>query len=106
MLTMIHASSCDMTGARFTVGSQRTSPFAFSTRTIGVACARVPSAANAKGDVLWEPTRSEEHTSELQSLTNIVCRLLLEKKKKNRHILTVDRAVNQQATAHVLDRTL
>src|SRR5437016_8058978 len=28
---------------------------------------------------LW---RSEEHTSELQSLTNLVCRLLLEKKKK------------------------
>src|SRR5438093_1682067 len=30
------------------------------------------------------PERSEEHTSELQSLTNLVCRLLLEKKKKNR----------------------
>src|SRR5262249_62088473 len=29
-------------------------------------------------------TRSEEHTSELQSLTNLVCRLLLEKKKKKR----------------------
>src|SRR5437016_10221051 len=28
--------------------------------------------------------RSEEHTSELQSLTNLVCRLLLEKKKINR----------------------
>src|SRR5438093_4357215 len=27
------------------------------------------------------PARSEEHTSELQSLTNLVCRLLLEKKK-------------------------
>ena len=27
--------------------------------------------------------RSEEHTSELQSRTNLVCRLLLEKKKKN-----------------------
>src|SRR5262249_60817694 len=27
--------------------------------------------------------RSEEHTSELQSLTNLVCRLLLEKKKEN-----------------------
>src|SRR5438046_4946292 len=27
--------------------------------------------------------RSEEHTSELQSLTNLVCRLLLEKKKMN-----------------------
>src|SRR5205814_8299708 len=32
--------------------------------------------------------RSEEHTSELQSLRHLVCRLLLEKKKKykNRHI--------------------
>src|SRR5262249_60470490 len=30
------------------------------------------------------PSRSEEHTSELQSLTNLVCRLLLEKKKKPR----------------------
>src|SRR5437016_11348055 len=31
-----------------------------------------------------ETARSEEHTSELQSLTNLVCRLLLEKKKKNK----------------------
>src|SRR2546427_962070 len=29
--------------------------------------------------------RSEEHTSELQSQSNLVCRLLLEKKKKNIH---------------------
>src|SRR2546427_7197706 len=29
------------------------------------------------------PARSEEHTSELQSQSNLVCRLLLEKKKKN-----------------------
>src|SRR5207237_9507947 len=29
-------------------------------------------------------TRSEEHTSELQSHLNLVCRLLLEKKKKNK----------------------
>ena len=28
--------------------------------------------------------RSEEHTSELQSRRNLVCRLLLEKKKKNK----------------------
>src|SRR2546430_4198192 len=28
------------------------------------------------------PTRSEEHTSELQSQSNLVCRLLLEKKKR------------------------
>src|SRR5438093_7885686 len=31
---------------------------------------------------LGASVRSEEHTSELQSLTNLVCRLLLEKKKK------------------------
>src|SRR5690606_41762869 len=30
-----------------------------------------------------KPHRSEEHTSELQSRENLVCRLLLEKKKKN-----------------------
>src|SRR5215204_7672880 len=30
------------------------------------------------------PGRSEEHTSELQSHSDLVCRLLLEKKKKNR----------------------
>src|SRR5258706_10587843 len=31
-------------------------------------------------------SRSEEHTSELQSLTNLVCRLLLEKKKNKIHL--------------------
>src|SRR5258706_2394143 len=30
---------------------------------------------------MYRPGRSEEHTSELQSLTNLVCRLLLEKKR-------------------------
>src|SRR2546430_13444379 len=33
------------------------------------------------------PDRSEEHTSELQSQSNLVCRLLLEKKKNQRHRL-------------------
>src|SRR2546430_14863354 len=33
-------------------------------------------------------SRSEEHTSELQSQSNLVCRLLLEKKKKKRHDVT------------------
>src|SRR2546426_1469669 len=32
--------------------------------------------------------RSEEHTSELQSPCNLVCRLLLEKKKHNKHVIT------------------
>src|SRR2546430_11831409 len=34
--------------------------------------------------------RSEEHTSELQSQSNLVCRLLLEKKKITRHIPIFD----------------
>src|SRR5258706_1542646 len=47
---------------------------------------RVRDAADHLGghaaDVHVARARSEEHTSELQSLTNLVCRLLLEKKKK------------------------
>src|SRR5437016_12012200 len=37
------------------------------------------------GAAAWS-SRSEEHTSELQSLTNLVCRLLLEKKKKEQQV--------------------
>src|SRR2546422_6133313 len=33
---------------------------------------------------IWSGGRSEEHTSELQSRLHLVCRLLLEKKKKNK----------------------
>src|SRR5205823_14339487 len=40
---------------------------------------RRPQGARAP----WGRRRSEEHTSELQSLAYLVCRLLLEKKKKN-----------------------
>src|SRR5438046_4094743 len=36
-----------------------------------------------------ELTRSEEHTSELQSLTNLVCRLLLEKKNETERTTSV-----------------
>src|SRR2546427_3545551 len=36
--------------------------------------------------------RSEEHTSELQSQSNLVCRLLLEKKKKHIHTYVLDRS--------------
>src|SRR5215213_11811656 len=38
------------------------------------------------GAVLPGAARSEEHTSELQSLTNLVCRLLLEKKNKEQSL--------------------
>src|SRR2546427_1725942 len=36
--------------------------------------------------------RSEEHTSELQSQSNLVCRLLLEKKKKRKHKIDIKQA--------------
>src|SRR5258706_11048166 len=39
-------------------------------------------ADGERAEGLASADRSEEHTSELQSLTNLVCRLLLEKKKK------------------------
>src|SRR5438445_4439001 len=45
--------------------------------------------------------RSEEHTSELQSRQYLVCRLLLEKKKKKnkqRHIKTTETVTNQDGT--------
>ena len=40
-------------------------------------------------------TRSEEHTSELQSRTNLVCRLLLEKKKKSKKNLKKNKQKKQ-----------
>src|SRR3712207_7572419 len=41
----------------------------------------------ARGRTSARKGRSEEHTSELQSRQYLVCRLLLEKKKKNAYIL-------------------
>src|ERR1022692_5209467 len=47
-------------------------------------------------------TRSEEHTSELQSPCNLVCRLLLEKKKKNKKRTTKQhKATARTPTCHV-----
>src|SRR5690349_23560865 len=48
--------------------------------------ARTPAAGR-----LREGRRSEEHTSELQSRRDLVCRLLLEKKKQ-KHRTTIDRS--------------
>src|SRR5438105_10636088 len=43
---------------------------------------RVHRQAQCRGNGAWMGSRSEEHTSELQSRVDLVCRLLLEKKKK------------------------
>src|SRR5256885_11353183 len=45
-------------------------------------CRRATSASGCAGPKWTVRSRSEEHTSELQSPCNLVCRLLLEKKKK------------------------
>src|SRR2546426_7166769 len=51
-----------------------------------LAGARDPHARfSGIGTEAGRPARSEEHTSELQSPCNLVCRLLLEKKKKNQN---------------------
>src|SRR5260370_22149567 len=54
------------------------------------AAARAAAAADRRGP-RWQRRlrRSEEHTSELQSHLNLVCRLLLEKKKMNTKALSI-----------------
>src|SRR2546430_4303511 len=48
-------------------------------------------------------SRSEEHTSELQSQSNLVCRLLLEKKNRpETHLPAPGRASHRTASAHSL----
>src|SRR2546427_5282877 len=49
------------------------------------------------GDIENE-SRSEEHTSELQSQSNLVCRLLLEKKKKEYRVNTTGRCMTMMLT--------
>src|SRR5262249_59428153 len=56
----------------------------FATATsmfFSLACVSVSPHHAISGSVKMTAGRSEEHTSELQSLTNLVCRLLLEKKQ-------------------------
>src|SRR5438045_7515014 len=60
-----------------------------STADFNVAAPVQPTDPNVKGTqdsvtvkLITDTPRSEEHTSELQSLRHLVCRLLLEKKKK------------------------
>src|SRR5262245_18286785 len=44
----------------------------------------------------WRKIRSEEHTSELQSLRHLVCRLLLEKKKNKKNIQLINRNMSNE----------
>src|SRR5438132_2411124 len=62
-------------------------------RRIGSACARkIEGKPSAEAPAA---ARSEEHTSELQSHSDLVCRLLLEKKKKKTETTTITPAEHQ-----------
>src|SRR3989475_4301876 len=59
-------------------------------------------AAPHRGDVVILVHRSEEHTSEIQSQSNLVCRLLLEKKKE-RHTAGPPPQTSDPAKARIRD---
>src|SRR5256885_14396519 len=62
----------------------------------GALLARIDfGLALAGGQLEGVNVRSEEHTSELQSPCNLVCRLLLEKKKKIKHTLSIAHVVRE-----------
>src|SRR5437016_10262286 len=79
---------CGMSGDRMrrgTAGAPRNAGTEFASGPSGIAVGGT-SAVAARARTMTMKTsvqrRSEEHTSELQSLTNLVCRLLLEKKNR------------------------
>src|SRR2546427_6578631 len=59
-------------------------------------------AVSDRGTRLGHPARqrSEEHTSELQSQSNLVCRLLLEKKKNKTRLQAATRLVHARPMSH------
>src|SRR5699024_11916503 len=67
-----------------------TSPSTCTIEQLRLDMAMIPERVNVSNTekLFWPQTelRSEEHTSELQSRFDLVCRLLLEKKKKITHI--------------------
>src|SRR2546430_10288896 len=83
-----------------------TTLFRSATASSGQLAGQVPFAApdrrcpsrHARSQT--EQDRSEEHTSELQSQSNLVCRLLLEKKKNrmNAHAITAERSTHDGPT--------
>src|SRR2546427_9521507 len=73
--------------------NRRTSRMLASSSATALLCIWNASM-QSKAVALDEASRSEEHTSELQSQSNLVCRLLLEKKKKHSTSLLLDDFTN------------
>src|SRR5256885_653937 len=81
--------SLEMASAVAAVGLVRCVPEAATHRRTSRHAKVFPRARMPPFSATWvSPPRSEEHTSELQSPCNLVCRLLLEKKKNYIHRLT------------------
>src|SRR2546430_12875018 len=83
----------------------RSTLFPYTTLFRSRACAQAWSGRAGYADRFLQPDarphRSEEHTSELQSQSNLVCRLLLEKKKnKITHILHYTNISNYHITTY------
>src|SRR2546430_3809833 len=81
MCTSLAGPTCTMRApsTRMTCSLVKASDFPSNIRPVRIAtrsCVRACGGGSGGGG------RSEEHTSELQSQSNLVCRLLLEKKKK------------------------
>src|SRR2546430_11479767 len=81
--TLFRSSATLFSASEFATITNVTSAAAAASR--GVFATRKPCPANACAFDLVR-LRSEEHTSELQSQSNLVCRLLLEKKKTNQKV--------------------
>src|SRR3712207_7545192 len=76
------------TSAAASSTARAAAPTRLSVGTFGCADAVPGTAPSATASAIAPATRSEEHTSELQSRQYLVCRLLLEKKKKDRTLVT------------------
>src|SRR5690606_40057355 len=74
--------SSSRVSARAREGSSRRRSAAKVARRPAIARSSRPTKRKAHPTPSQRESRSEEHTSELQSRENLVCRLLLEKKKK------------------------
>src|SRR2546425_6062796 len=79
-------------------------PYTTLFRSLSHRSAGIPAASHPRSGVARHPTeRSEEHTSELQSLAYLVCRLLLEKKKINFQINNKNKSLAASVTFSALD---
>src|SRR5260370_28251102 len=86
--TTLFRSVCDLRKMVAQLATEAPTRISMTSCTTQLAC-----STRLSMDMSW---RSEEHTSELQSHLNLVCRLLLEKKK-------IGLARNSNCTSHIFD---